>query len=229
MRILSEFRAQLSGRTWQMGLRLFLPTVLTMVAAHADVVFTNISGPNGGGGTVCGPASQCPLESLAEEFTPTGNYQVTSVEVVVGPSGTGNSDYFDASIYSNSSGLPGTSLGTSLAQSGASAGSVGITSGGVVGVDLTANTSYWLVLSPYSTNTQVYWSNGTGTAVPETYNPGSGWRTPGDVPGQFEIDGTPISAAPEPNQIGVLTLLLAVGLVVIRKRIRSSSRPDLQA
>jgi hypothetical protein len=224
-----------SASTSPMLLRLVLTSVLTVAAAHADIVFSNITTLNTtttSGFDIDGtgnPSDPGVSAIIAEQFTAAGNFALTDAEVVVGNVGVilsnGASSIFNVSLYSDSGGSPGSlieQIGFGVSASG-SGGEVTADSIAMP-VDLTAGTSYWLVLTPDAMNTEIYWSQGTGSSVPtdfeENAEPVSGsWASVGEsTQGQMEIDGSPLSAVPEPSSVSLLTVLVAVGLVVGPRR-----------
>lgn len=224
-----------SARTSRMFSRIVLTSALTVAAAHADIVFSNITTLNTtttGGFEIDGtgnPSDPGVPAIIAEQFTSAGNFALTDAEVVVGNLGAilsnGASSIFDVSLYSDSGGLPGSlieQIGFGVSASG-SGGEVTADSIATP-IDLTAGTSYWLVLTPDATNTEIYWSGGTGSSVPtdfqENAEPVSGsWASVGEsTQGQMEIDGSPLSAVPEPGSVSLLVMLVPVGLVVKGRR-----------
>jgi hypothetical protein len=86
--------------------------------AKADTIFTSIIGSGIGGPGVQGPSEPGGSESLAEAFTPAAEYELTDVQVeVFQVLGFGSDPYFNVSLFSNASGVPGSlidTLGTDL-------------------------------------------------------------------------------------------------------------------
>ena len=129
---------------------------------------------------------------------------------------------FNLSLFSDSAGSPGSSLET-LATDLTASGTFGIVSAsGFTPFSLTSGTQYWLVMTPYGTNTNVGWAadgvpSSTGQFT-ETAD-GSGTWGPGSTPFslQFEIDGTQITT-PEPSTFVLLGMALA-GLAIFRRRV----------
>lgn len=83
-------------------------------------------------------------------------------------------------------------------------------------IDLTDGTQYWLVMTPYDANSALLWIGGGSVFVPFTasLDDGASWDIPFQYFAQFQIDGTPIAATPEPVtlpliSVGVLGLLLS--------------------
>ena len=166
------------------------------------------------------------MASLAEEFTASGNFRLTSVSAVVGNQ-NGTSPLFNVSLATNSGGVPGAVI-EQIASDASYSGPPDATgfSGGLVTFNafkkpivLTAETSYWLVLTPADPTTVVYWDEKPSiprTPFDVTHDPTAtgGWF-PFDQIGQMEIEGIqrgkgkdPV-ATPEPP----LFVLLAIGLI----------------
>ena len=169
------------------------------VPAKADTVFTNIIGSSIGGPGVQGPSEPGGSESLAEAFIPAAEYDLTDVQVkVFQVLGFGGDPYFNVSLFSNASGLPGSlidALGTDLT---ASAGGGIVTASGTA--LLYAGTEYWVVLTPFDSTTQIAWEDGTSQSAPVAITASttalSGWSSSsGTVDPQFQVDGSPV---PEP-------------------------------
>jgi hypothetical protein len=179
------------------------------------IILSNLVGNCCGGYQISG-SSIGASESLAEAFTPASSEQLSNVEVEVFPVvGFGGDPFFDVSLFSNASGLPGSliaTLGTDLtAPSG----------GGLVTVSdlvpLTGGQEYWVVLSPYDGTTDVGWEQGGSASLPYAFTPSAtgtgGWSSAGTPqPLQLQVDA---STVPEPggftlvfSGIAALTLLL---------------------
>jgi len=188
---------------------LSIPLLLTggALAAHADTVFTNITGPCCGGIAVFG--SQFGYEALAAEFTPFATYTLSAAQVVVfAEAGYGGDPLFNAALFSNGASVPGSlieTLGTGLT---APPGNGGLVTVAATPVTLSGGMAYWLVLSPFDPLTQIGWEMGGTANVPSAFNASGsingGWSTYGTTDVQFAIDGTPV-VTPEPNSL-VLTL-----------------------
>ena len=186
--------------------------------AHADTIFSNITNSCCQGPLVEG--SNLGTESVAQAFTPGATYTMTGAQVLV--FGFGGDTTFDAALYSNADGVPGTeiaSLGTDLTGPGAG-GVVNLSSPAVA---LLEGTEYWLVLSPYEASSDLVWAQGGSASAPldeEGQGTSDVWLSSGSGSSQFAIDGTPTSSVtPEPSSIALLgTGLLGVA-GVLRRRI----------
>ena len=101
-------RLRRRGETW---IRVALSGLLLILAARADVIVSNLNLTTGNGGyDICGTAvtgGNCsPVQSLAQQFTPDGNFLMTQATVVVGNQ-DGTSPLFDVWVAHDSSGSPG--------------------------------------------------------------------------------------------------------------------------
>jgi PEP-CTERM motif len=172
----------------------------------AAVVFSNVVGNCCGGFGVEG--ANYGTVSLGASFTPAGNYLMTDAQVMVFQTiGTGGDPYFNVSLFSDAGGVPGASIATlGVGLTASVGGGIVIASGAMP--NLSAGTTYWLVLTPYDNATQVGWEMGGSPLVPladTTSSTGAGgWLGLGPNDAQFQIDGT---AVPEPSSL----LLLASG------------------
>src|SRR5215467_4683460 len=206
---------------------LALVMVCSVMVARADeVVYSNMTGTTGNGGldlcgTAAAPAGCAPVQSLAEEFTASGNFLITNVAVVVGNQ-NGTSPLFNVYLSSDSGGVPGSvieQIGSGISYSGSNIIATGGTGGLVTintfatPIDLTAGTSYWLVLTSADPMTVVYWDH--NTSIPPapfdvTHDPSAagGWFPFDGYVGQMEIDGV---ATPEPST----TWLICAGLTLL--------------
>jgi len=124
---------------------------------------------------------------------------------------------FDAFLYSNSGGVPGTEIadlgsGTAPAYGG---GPNIITPGSPIG--LTSGIEYWLVLTPVDANSSLAWEDGGIASVPIANSRNGGAFSPSTDNIQFEIDGTPLTATPEPVVSWFLAAALCAGVIIFRK------------
>lgn len=142
------------------------------------------------GPTVAGPNNSynVPAESWAEAFTPSTNATATKVEVGVGYATGTNS--VNIGLYSDSNGVPGTALVSQDVGNLPPFGSCCVTMNlnDKSGVQVTAGTQYWVVLSTDSSDTDFLggWNYNTSdqvTKVNQAENIGSGWQAGAIAPG----------------------------------------------
>jgi hypothetical protein len=174
---------------------------------NASVIFTSLNGPQGAGYVVNGANAPTFPESVAASFTGASTFILTNaaVEVLALP---GQDPTFNAAIYTDNSGLPGTII-TSIGSNLVAPSSSGEVSVSTPSVTLTGGTQYWLVLTPAEANTGVSWGDTatvtSGLSHTADTTGTSGWGFSASEPVEFEIDGAIVPAIPEPS-----TLLLAL-------------------
>jgi len=180
------------------------------------IILSNVVGNCCGGDQVSGPGVLGGSESLAEAFVPPSNVQLSNVEVEVFPTlGFGGDPYFDLSLFSNASGIPGSLLDTLGSDLKAPSGGGLVT---VLGsVPLNAGQEYWIVLTPFDSTSDVGWEQGGSENLPfaatTSVTGTSGWISAGSPqPLQLQVDA---SSVPEPGSFTLafsgmagLTLLL---------------------
>ena len=102
---------------------------------------------------------------------------------------------------------------------------------------LAANTTYWLVGSTNSSNTNWVTSNpatnptGSGAAFGSylfSFNSGTTWSNFSSVAPQFQLDGTPSVGSPEPSSLVLAGTVACVAAAVAWRR-RRTRRPELAA
>lgn len=201
-------------------------------ALSASVIFTNLTGTNGGSEVALG--SGVPItgpQSVAAAFTPTANSIMTQVQLMA----QGAADpHFDLYLYSSTGGAPGSSLetlGTDLSAPSIfpTPASVGAFTG-FAPLALTAGTQYWLVMTPFTNNSQVAWTTGGSPTVQTDLSPTANGTAPwtpltlGSATSvQFEIDGTLSPSTPEPAMAGLVGAGLGV-LWMLRRARRGADR-----
>lgn len=194
-------------------LKFLLVALLGISTASASIVFSNYTGTsNDSGLDVCG--ADCGGQSLALEFTPSANYNLTDVIVLLGSAGGGD-DAVNIFLYSNSAGLPG----SEIEQIGFDLSPVGeispVTANSISSpITLVSGTSYWVVLLAADAGSDSYWSVGGSSSAPAAEESGAnGWMAISVAqPWQTEVDGTSTTAAPEPASF----LAIGCGLLLIR-------------
>lgn len=166
----------------------------------------------------------------AAEFTTGGNlsgYNLDSVEIAIDGIWVVDGSGFSLSIYSNNSGLPGSSLGTLSGSSNPSvAGNYAYTASGI---SLSPYTSYWIVGNAATAfpNGSFLWGDTTSSAYASSggwsmnsatrdlsSDNGSSWTSTAVSVLRFSVAATP---APEPQPFPLAGLGLAIVLLRSRK------------
>ena len=162
-------------------------------------MFTNLNTVQGGVGPTIRGSNFTFQESVAEAFAPAANYILTGAEAWFFGGGFGGA--VDFAIYSNAGNVPGTLLARlGTASIPANADMLFSESTPSNTLELFANVSYWLVLSPATPSTDVLWLNRATSsplfAFTTDVTGTSGWSAQGSNTAQFQIDGTPVSSVP---------------------------------
>src|SRR4051794_5781181 len=204
---------KLSGLgTSTVRLKVVLATFALFPTLQADTIFASLPASNSSGANSA--IAPMPGVAYAAAFLATQSFRVQSVVLptLLQPSSGSN---LNVGIFSNAQGLPGSSLGSTSSSTGSS-GAVSFTS---LGVKLSAGRTYWLVVSPNSATTAVGLTAGevqTSLASTTDINGVSGWTAQGQAPIAFAVNGSALTAIPEPRTV-LLTLLALGGLAAVRR------------
>lgn len=203
----------------------FLALAMAGVSAHADVVFGNLgtsgTGALGGTNTDFGPVDSGEL-ALAQGFnTGTSSLRdIQSVTLGLFVTNSGTSENRTVSIYTDSSGSPGSILFTSQA---VPVGNTGTYTFPFSNASLSASTPYWIVPSgpaswylntpdstPAGLNSSGYFYTGTKRDEPSV-----GWTTPSPNLTSYSVS---VAAVPEPSAIALSGIGIASALYAMRRR-----------
>lgn len=215
---------------------LFSGLVLCGSALKADIIYSNFGSGmtyTDGAGVIVSDGSV--ETSVAEEFSPTANYTLSSIEFVASTKTPASSNSVTVSIYADNGGVPATAALESITLSGQLAPFDGtlspvLTATSVAKPDLMAGLQYWLVMdAPAVTSPQneyLVWDNNSTLAVGylETNGTPGDWQNSpnpfaSETNGVFEVDGTLIPGpTPEPGTWMLLPLGLGLMSVVARRR-----------
>ncbi|HEY2009030.1 MAG TPA: PEP-CTERM sorting domain-containing protein [Rhizomicrobium sp.] len=213
------------------GAVIFAGVMLAVGGAQAAVIY-NGGAPDQGGQIY----SQSPADT-AMSFSLSGNDTVTGLNWWGGcfPATTCGSSTFEITIYSDSSGLPGSILDTAAV--GGSQTATGLLIGGSSGWDeyaysgtispfaLTGGTQYWLQIQELNAEPNGTWGWETTSTAPagvqleSTTSPNSVNGGFGSLPQDlaFELIGGPTSTVPEPLTLSLFGAGL-VGAAVLRRK-----------
>ena len=157
----------------------------------------------------------------AESFTPAITGNLTTIDLGVIPLGAvGSNTTFTVSLTANhpSGGPLMSQVLASSALVVSTTGSFPLTTFTYSGEDilLSANTTYWIVLTPENSNTAISWRNSTQAISGEEFYSGDGinFQRNGDIATAFRVNVNPI---PEPAALALLSLSIG-GWLMIRRR-----------
>lgn len=207
----------------------FLAVAMAGVSAHAGVVFGNLgasgTGALGGTNTDYGSGDAGEL-ALAQGFN-TGTsslLDIQSVTLGLFLSNSGTSQNLSVSIYSDSSGSPGSIL---FGSQPVPVGNTGTYTFPFSGASLLASTSYWVVpegpaswhldaldSSPAGLNSSGYSYTGT-----KRNQPSIGWTTPSPNLTSYSVS---VVAVPEPSAIVMAGIGIASAIWSLQRRRKSA-------
>lgn len=197
--------------------------------ARAEVVFGNLgatgSGALGGTNTDYGPGDAGEL-ALAQGFN-TGTsslLDIQSVTLGLFVSNSGTSENLSVSIYSDSSGSPGSIL---FGSPPVPVGNTGTYTFPFSGASLSASTSYWVVpegpaswyLNALDTTPAGLNSSGYSYTGTKRNQPSVGWTTPSPNLSSYSVS---VVAVPEPPALVLAGIAVSAGILGIGRRRKSA-------
>jgi PEP-CTERM motif len=199
-----------------------LCSALPVTPAGADVVFSTF-GPGNSyeccvGGTIGGSTSGPGFISQANEFTSSGNFDVSQIDLGLAfVSGTNSAV---VSLWTESGGLQDTELGSwnvsSLPDFGSTSNTVtSIT--GISGISLASGLNYFLQVDAGASDTWDAWNwNTIGATGLVVYDTGSGWASNNNAT-LYAFDVVSASVVPEPGTLALVGASV-LGLAGLRRR-----------
>jgi hypothetical protein len=198
------------------NLRLAAAVLANATWLCGGVVFSTLAGPQTGGYQVVGASNAIYTpESVAASFESDWPFLFTGAQVQVFAI---QGATFNMTLFSSdANGLPGVPLASAGTGLTAPAASGVVAAVSPVTLTLAAQTQYWLVLTPASSDTQVSWGvvNGVATSAVSTTmqtNGAGGWAIVGYEPVEFQIDG--VVETPEPGTIALAAMALGALLLL---------------
>ena len=185
---------------------------LSPALMRASVIFSNVSGFNGGGGAnICGSDWGC-ADGYTQGLQFTAGITATMTDAQALVRQNLGDPTFDVYLYNDSGGAPG-SLIEQIGFAVTAPGTAALVTANSIGTPITlvSGSQYWLFLEPHLSNSWIAWIAG-GTSSPAwsvSFDGRQTFQPSGTNSFQFQIDGTPIGGVPEPS-----TFALVVGALI---------------
>jgi len=210
------------------ALLLFLLSLSAATASRADVIYTTFGPGQSFLASANWPVQGPQVTEFAASFVPAGNFTLDSIQLaLVLLSG---SAALNVQVANDNMSAPGTPIET-LSTTDITTTPAVVTIDSLSHPPLLSGATYWVVLSSGVTNEIGWnWNDAEIVGVSRLTAPSTTWMPLGtevSTPA-FEVDGTPVSAIPEPADLWLMTAPLAVFLAACRTSwIRHPSRHRL--
>lgn len=201
----------------------FLVLVLTFpLGSKAQTTIYDNLGPGnsytGNGGRIIAGSEAYPLSAPfipAMPFVPSENMDLSQILIALTWDSQGT-NAVTVTLNSDDTGVPGTTIIESWSLTGLPAfGSTSTTVQTLSSssdVFLSGGTTYWLLASPSTPNTQAVWNlNSTGASGTYASFAVGSWYSYSGTLGAFTVEGTPLAPVPEPSSY----ILLGSGLIAL--------------
>lgn len=212
---------------------LALTLALALPSLKADIVFGNLAAYNNSGGTASAITGTNTGKAIGFTMGTTG-YDITSVTLRLLDVGNDLSTDLPAiTIWSSDGNVPIAQVGSVFINPVSYTPTAGTnyTFTPAASLTLAANQSYFLVVRGNNTATNFTWMNGSPTVTPTgvagtaiarfgTATPPPNWTGSSSNFNWFQIDGTVVSAIPEPSTYALAIGGMTLGLSVLRRRSR---------